>query len=124
MDIEHSQDETLRGSDAPERRVELPSAPTVHSVKFDDNTPPVWLQRASLVLLVVTCIYIGLLLMVLPWSRYWQENHFLAMLPERWAAWLQSGAARGVVSGFGLLDIWIGLSEAIHWRSRRAKARG
>jgi hypothetical protein len=80
---------------------------------------PMWLQRSSLVLLVVTCIYIGLLLVVLPWSHYWQENRFFAVLPERWVEWLQLGSVRGVVSGLGLLDIWIGLSEAVHWRSRR-----
>jgi hypothetical protein len=80
---------------------------------------PMWLQRSALVLLVVTCIYIGLILAVLPWLPYWQENRFLALLPERWVAWLQQGSVRGVVSGLGLLDIWIGLSEAVHWRSRR-----
>ena len=80
---------------------------------------PVWLQRSALVLLVVTCIYIGLILVVLPWTPYWQENRFFAMLPERWAEWLGQGSVRGVVSGLGLLDIWIGLSEAVHWRSRR-----
>jgi hypothetical protein len=80
---------------------------------------PLWLQRSSLVLLVVTCIYIGLLLVVLPWSHYWQDNHFFSMLPDHWVEWLQQGGVRGVVSGLGLLDIWIGLSEAVHWRSRR-----
>jgi hypothetical protein len=80
---------------------------------------PVWLQRSSLALLVVTCIYIGLLLVILPWSHYWQDNRFFAFLPERWVDWLQLGSVRGVVSGLGLMDIWIGLSEAVHWRSRR-----
>jgi hypothetical protein len=83
------------------------------------NDAPVWLQRASLALLVVTCIYIGLLLVILPWSHYWQDNSFFVLLPERWVDWLQLGSVRGVVSGLGLLDIWIGLSEAVHWRSRR-----
>lgn len=80
---------------------------------------PVWLQRSALVLLVVTCIYIGLAVVILPWTPYWQDNHFFSVLPERWVDWLQLGAVRGVVSGLGLLDIWIGLSEAVHWRSRR-----
>jgi hypothetical protein len=80
---------------------------------------PVWLQRSALVLLVVLCIYIGLALIALPWTNFWTENHFFSMLPERWANWLKQGGVRGVVSGIGLLDIWIGLSEAVHWRSRR-----
>jgi hypothetical protein len=81
--------------------------------------PPPWLQRTSLVLLVATCCYIGILLIVLPWTPLWQENHFLGWLPERWVNWLMSGEARGVVSGLGLLDLWIGLEEAVGPRRRK-----
>ncbi len=83
------------------------------------SAPPPWLQRTSLVLLVATCCYIGILLVVLPWTPLWQENHFLGWLPERWVDWLMTGSARGVVSGLGLLDLWIGLEEAIGPRRRR-----
>jgi len=84
--------------------------------------PPPWLQRTSLVLLVATCCYIGILLIVLPWTPLWQENHFLGWLPERWVDWLMTGAARGIVSGLGLLDLWIGLEEAIGPRRRKKVA--
>jgi len=84
--------------------------------------PPPWLQRTSLVLLVATCCYIGILLIVLPWTPLWGENHFLGWLPERWVDWLMTGAARGIVSGLGLLDLWIGLEEAIGPRRRKKVA--
>jgi hypothetical protein len=35
------------------------------------------------------------------------------------AAILHNGAVRGVISGLGLLDIWIGISEAVHYRDYR-----
>jgi hypothetical protein len=107
----------------------LPEAPPQNAVQKEPSAgvkppvrreeAPVWLQRLSLVLLVVTCIYIGLLLLVLPWSHYWQDNRFFAMLPQRWVEWLELGSVRGVISGLGLMDIWIGVSEAVNWRTRR-----
>jgi hypothetical protein len=35
------------------------------------------------------------------------------------AAVLHNGAVRGIISGLGLLDIWIGISEAVHYRDYR-----
>ena len=44
---------------------------------------PVWLQRMSLVILVLFCFYIGALLTVLPWSpRFWDGNGWLRAHPE------------------------------------------
>ena len=83
------------------------------------NSPaPVWLQRLSIVILVVFCFYVGLLLFLLPWTRYWQENHYLLTLPAL-SPLLSSGITRGIISGLGMLDIWIGISEIIHYREYR-----
>jgi hypothetical protein len=80
---------------------------------------PVWLQRMSLVVLVLFCLYIGVLLAVLPWSpRYWDSNTWLLAHPAIFAV-ARQGWARGLISGLGLLDIWIGVSEAIHYRDYR-----
>jgi hypothetical protein len=80
---------------------------------------PVWLQRASLVILVIFCLYIGVLVAVLPWlDRVWQNNPVVLNHPAL-AALLRNGAVRGLLSGIGLLDIWIGISEAIHYRDYR-----
>lgn len=79
---------------------------------------PVWLQRLSIVILVVFCFYVGLLLFLLPWTRYWQENHYLLTVPAIGPV-LNSGITRGIISGLGLLDVWIGISEIIHYREYR-----
>ena len=80
---------------------------------------PVWLQRMSLVVLVLFCLYIGCILTVMPWSpRYWDTNNWMLAHPAIYSV-LQRGWARGVISGLGLLDIWIGISEAIHYRDYR-----
>ena len=80
---------------------------------------PIWLQRISLCVLVLFCVYLGVLVMVLPWwTRMWDQNLFLAARPHL-AHFLHLGAVRGAISGMGLLDIWIGISEAVHYRETR-----
>jgi hypothetical protein len=81
---------------------------------------PVWLQRMSLVVLVLFCFYIGALLAILPWSpRYWDHNGWLLAHPAVEAV-LNHGWVRGLVSGIGLIDIWIGVSELLHYRDLRS----
>ncbi len=78
-----------------------------------------WLQRMSLIVLVSFCLYIGVLLAVLPWSpRFWDHNAWLLGHPAVFHV-LRMGWARGLLSGLGLLDIWIGISEALHYRDFR-----
>jgi hypothetical protein len=80
---------------------------------------PVWLQRISLFVLVLFCVYLGVLVLVLPWwPRIWDHNMFIQARPAL-AAILHNGAVRGIISGLGLIDIWIGISEAVHYRDYR-----
>jgi hypothetical protein len=84
------------------------------------KTAPLWLQRLSLFVLVLFCVYLGVLVTVLPWwTRVWDQNMFILARP-RLAAILHTGAVRGIISGLGMLDIWIGISEAVHYRDHRA----
>ena len=77
---------------------------------------PIWLQRLSLGVLVVFCLYLGGILMYLPWwKQMWDDNSFLLDLPALHHLILL-GWVRGLVSGIGLLDLWIGISEIIHYR--------
>jgi hypothetical protein len=101
-----------------------PTEPTVEPRPVNESEPakrtaPVWLQRLSLFVLVLFCVYLGVLVMVLPWwTRIWDRNAFILARP--WlAAVLHNGAVRGMISGLGLLDIWIGISEAVHYRDYR-----
>lgn len=83
---------------------------------------PVWLQRLSLIVLVLFCVYLGILVAVLPWwPRIWDQNSWIQARPGL-AAILHHGAVRGLISGLGLLDIWIGISEAVHYRDVRRES--
>ncbi len=81
---------------------------------------PVWLQRLSLAVLVLFCLYLGLFLVVLPWWKdMWDRNGLLLAYPALHAV-LVKGPVRGLISGLGVLDLWIGISELIHYRDYRS----
>jgi len=90
-------------------------SPALAAGNVEQAPSPVWLQRISLVVLVVFCFYVGLLLSLLPWTRYWSENHYLLTWPFL-GPWINSGFVRGLISGLGFLDVWIGISEIVHYR--------
>ena len=80
---------------------------------------PVWLQRVFAIVYVLFCIELGLVLVVLPWlPDYWVAGSGLVPWLELRRV-LQSGFVRGAVSGLGLLDIWLGIMEAVRYRDRR-----
>lgn len=74
-----------------------------------------WLRRFELFLLVMVALNVGLLLIALPWMHVWNENYFFSYYAQLGRI-ADSGAVRGMVSGLGLLNIWIAISEAIHFR--------
>jgi hypothetical protein len=80
--------------------------------------PPVWMQRFFLMSIVVFCLWVGLVLAVLPWTAVWTENNIIIGFP-RLRSLLSTGFVRGLATGLGLLDLWIGISEAVHYRDRR-----
>lgn len=84
------------------------------------DTMPRWMQRTSLVVFVVFCIELGMLLVVLPWTGVWSENSLLAASPGL-KAFVTNGFVRGAVSGLGLVNIWIGIWEAVQYRESRKK---
>ncbi len=74
-----------------------------------------WLQRVWLVVFVLFCLEVGIILTVLPWTRLWTDNALLAPYPAIKDV-LNNGFVRGIVSGLGLIDIWMGVVEAITYR--------
>jgi len=76
---------------------------------------PHWLQRADIFLRVMVRLYLGLILFFLPWTRFWTLNRFFLYFAVI-ARIAQNGAVRGIVSGLGLLNFWIAISEAIHYK--------
>jgi hypothetical protein len=84
--------------------------------KSPRSTPP-WLQRLDFFVRVIVRLYLGLIILVLPWPwlRLWDENRLLVVLPYLAPVFL-NGITRGLVSGLGLLNIWIAIHDAIHHR--------
>jgi hypothetical protein len=74
-----------------------------------------WLHRLNVLVFVFLCAAMGVLLVIVPWWPQWTDNHFLLGHPALYA-FVAGGFARGVCSGLGVLDIWIGFSAAIHYR--------
>jgi hypothetical protein len=74
------------------------------------------MSRLLAILYVILCFEMGVFLIVLPWIPIWTKNYFVDHYP------LVSRIAlnyfvRGGVSGIGLADIWLAVSEA--WRLRQ-----
>ncbi len=64
----------------------------------------------------------GLLLVVLPWTIFWDRNYLLEAIP--WVhAVLQSPYSRGAVSGLGLVNVGIGVGEVSRLVAARFDAR-
>jgi len=53
---------------------------------------------------------VGLLLIVVPWSSYWQRNYFVQTWPSLWP-YLDVDFVRGAVSGLGVLNLLAGFAE-------------
>jgi hypothetical protein len=77
------------------------------------------LLAAEFLLAIMVRIFIGVILLVLPWSPLWDNNHLLQAYPHV-AALLSYGATRGIVSGIGLLDLWIAVDDTLHRSERHA----
>ncbi len=52
----------------------------------------------------------GLLLVVLPWSRFWDENYFSALWPQI-GQLLRNNFVRGAISGLGLVNLCAGFID-------------
>ena len=72
-----------------------------------------WLHRITVLMFGLVCAVIGVLLVILPWRPEWTDNRLLMAYPGL-RAFIANGFVRGLCSGLGILDIWIGFSEAIH----------
>jgi hypothetical protein len=89
-----------------------------------DSTPPeqaestgrgqVWLLRVRALLFVTVCATFGVLLVILPWTPHWTDNPLLLASPGL-RVFVANGFVRGLTSGLGMLNLWLGFWEAIHY---------
>ena len=79
---------------------------------------PRWLLVMEIVLFVIVRLYVGALVVLLPWRSIWTTNSWIMHWPMI-AGFLAQGWVRGLVSGLGLLNIWIALSVLFRPRHRQ-----
>jgi hypothetical protein len=100
----------------PSPHSQAPGAGTAH---FDPHPPqriPRWLVRVELFLRVMLRMYIGLAVCYAPWSpTFWDQNPIFLQFPSL-SVFAANGAVRGIVSGLGLLNLWIAFQDAIRHR--------
>jgi hypothetical protein len=104
-------------------------APSQASTTLLDPPPPapapqpqsglqLWLHRTSVFLFVLISAIAGVLLVILPWTPEWTDNYLLLSFP--WLrTFVSTGFFRGLCSGLGVLDIWIGFWEALHYHEHQ-----
>jgi hypothetical protein len=98
-----------------EQTVDMQLTPTNQS-PAQTETPeriPYWLQQAERFLRLIVRIYLGLLVCMAPWyPPAWDTNPLFARSP--WLTqFITYGAVRGLVSGLGLLNLWIAFRDAL-----------
>jgi hypothetical protein len=85
----------------------------------DDSKPrsrgELWYERLKLAVEVIFFVELGMLLVFLPWTTLWVDNSLLTMHPSA-RALVVHGFTRGALSGLGLINIWIGVWDAVHYR--------
>jgi hypothetical protein len=95
-----------------------PAVPAVQPVpKERPRNIPRWLLVVELALFVVLRLYVGALVVLLPWRSIWTTNAWINHWPLA-ANFIAQGWVRGIVSGLGLLNIWFALSVLLHPRRR------
>jgi len=73
-------------------------------------------------LLFAACFFeAGILLVVLPWTVFWDRNYWFDALPALHAM-VQSPYLRGAVSGLGFLNVGIGVVEIAEMLGARLDA--
>jgi len=119
----------LRMSQQPESiSPSLPAGPAPQPGQVDGSVPalvagehaaqriPRWLERAELFLRVLLRMYIGLAVCCAPWwHMFWDQNPLFLQFPLL-SSFAANGAVKGVVSGLGLLNLWIAFHDAVRHR--------
>jgi hypothetical protein len=91
-----------------------PQPPSV--VRHTPQRIPRWLERGELFLRVLLRMYIGLAVCYAPWSpMFWDHNPLFLRFPTL-AIYAANGAVRGLISGLGLLNLWIAFRDAVRHR--------
>jgi hypothetical protein len=102
----------------PDSSAALLGPPLAAETRRADGPLQVWLHRTSVFLFVLISAVAGVLLIILPWTPEWTDNYLLLSFPALRSV-VSNGFFRGLCSGLGLLDIWIGFWEALHYHEQQ-----
>jgi hypothetical protein len=61
-------------------------------------------------LFVTFFLEVGFVLVVVPWSAYWDRNYFAQSLPQVHAL-ITNNFIRGAISGLGIINLVVGVVE-------------
>ena len=89
-----------------------------NSIETQRTGMDLWLHRIAVLVFVLLCASSGVTLAILPWSLQWSDNYLLLRFPFL-HAFVTNGFVRGVCTGLGLLDLWIGFAEAVHYHEEK-----
>ncbi len=88
---------------------------TQEAHKAAPSRAEIWLNRIFVAVFVLVCVQMGIMLVILPWTPVWTQNHFLLRnLALREFA--LRDFVRGLISGLGVVNIWVGIWEGVHYR--------
>ena len=65
---------------------------------------------------------VGFVLIVIPWSAFWDRNYFAQLAPPL-DAFITNNFVRGAVSGLGVINVLAGLSDLLSVLMARASDR-
>jgi hypothetical protein len=93
---------------------EMPSAAGLEEPGIAAAPPPAyrWYHRLFAVMLATGCLIVGVVLVVFPWTPSWEHNYFAGVTPFL-RSWWNNFYVRGVVSGIGMVNLYISLVEVL-----------
>lgn len=77
--------------------------------------------KITVIVYILICFEVGIMLLILPWTRYWDDNFFLYFITGKLNSpglldLLTSGWVRGAVTGLGVINILAGLRDVFKFR--------
>ncbi len=89
---------------------------------------PGWIRRLWSVLLIIICFEIGLFLLIYPWTDGWSDNYFAwavrGTVQPAWHSFWGNSYVRGGISGMGIVNLWIAMTELFRMFARRGSKSG
>ena len=80
-----------------------------------------WSAKITVIVYILICFEVGIMLLILPWTRYWDDNFFLYFITGKLNSpglfsFFTSGWMRGMVTGLGVINLLAGLRDIFRFR--------